>query len=66
MGDSDETRLFYESIGAIIRLNVIQDLNFSSMNLGDRVILLCEYLLENTSLYSLHLSDNLISGETLN
>ena len=35
------------------------------MNLGNRAILLCEYLVDNTSLYSLHLSNNLISGDTI-
>ena len=65
MGDSEETKQFYESIGTILRLNIIQHLNFEFMNLGNRAILLCEYLVDNTSLYSLHLSNNLISGDTI-
>ena len=65
MGDSEETLLFYNSISSLLNQNAIQLLNLEWMRLGGRVVLLCEALATNTSLSSLHLSNNLIDDESL-
>ena len=66
MDDSEDTKQFYESLGAIIKMNTIQHINLEFMNLGDKVMLMTEYLVQNTSLYTVHLSNNYISEGVLN
>ena len=57
--------MFYDSLATIVKENVIQHLNLEWMRLGNRAILLCEALCSNTSLYSVHLSNNRIDKKTL-
>jgi len=49
---------FYNMVNQIIGKNELIDLNMSSMNLGNEAILLCESLVGNKSLVSMHLSHN--------
>ena len=65
MGDAEETLHFYDSVGAILKKNVLQHLNLEWMRLGNRAVLLCQALVGNTSLSTVHLSNNLIDAPAL-
>lgn len=62
--DSPATAAFYEGILQLLDMNEIVHLNLDWMKLGDKALDLCEGLARNTSLHSIHLSNNLISKET--
>lgn len=65
MGDAEETLHFYDSVGAILKKNILQHLNLEWMRLGNRAVLLCQALVGNTSLSTVHLSNNLIDAPAL-
>lgn len=52
-------------INLLISKNDLVDLNLESMNLGNEAILLCESIVSNKSLVSVHLGHNCIDDQTI-